>query len=71
MRTHSPWHGSPERDFLTFRKFIVLNSKDSVSSTQAKKRAEAEYDIVNPTQKIDSDFDKEVRKLLQNGGNNE
>lgn len=58
-------------DFLAFRKFNVLKGKGSVSSTQAKKKAEAEYDIFNPTQKIDSDFDKEVRKLLQNGGNNE
>ena len=58
-------------DFLAFRKFNVLKGKGSVSSTQAKKKAEAEYDIFNPTQKIDSDFDKEVRKLLQDGGNNE
>ena len=58
-------------DFLSFRKFNVLKGKGSISSTQAKKKAEAEYDIFNPTQKIDSDFDKEVRKLLQDGGNNE
>lgn len=58
-------------DFLAFRKFNVLKGKGSVSSTQAKKKAEAEYDIFNPTQKIDSDFDKEVRKLLQDGENNE
>ena len=58
-------------DFLSFRKFDILNGKGSISSTQAKKKAEAEYDIFNPTQKIDSDFDKEVRKLLQDGGNNE
>ena len=58
-------------DFLAFRRFNVLKGKGSVSSTQAKKKAEAEYDIFNPTQKIDSDFDKEVRKLLQDGGNNE
>lgn len=58
-------------DFLAFRKFNVLKGKGSVSSTGAKKKAEAEYDIFNPTQKIDSDFDKEVRKLLQDGGNNE
>ena len=58
-------------DFLAFRKFNVLKGKGAVSSTQAKKKAEAEYDIFNPTQKIDSDFDKEVRKLLQDGDNNE
>lgn len=53
-------------DFLSFRKFSILKDKGSVSSAQAKAKAEAEYDIFNPTQKIDSDFDKEVRKLLQN-----
>ena len=58
-------------DFLAFRKFNVLKGKGSVSSAQAKKKAEAEYDIFNPTQKIDSDFDKEVRKLLQDGDKNE
>ena len=54
-------------DFLAFRKFDILKDKGSVSSVQAKKKAEAEYDIFNPTQKIDSDFDKEVRRLLGNG----
>ena len=58
-------------DFLAFRKFNVLKGKGSVSSSQAKRKAEAEYDIFNPTQKIDSDFDKEVRRLLQDGDNNE
>ena len=58
-------------DFLSFRKFNVLQGKGSVSSSQAKRKAEAEYDIFNPTQKIDSDFDKEVRRLLQDGDNNE
>lgn len=53
-------------DFLSFRKFSILKDKGSVSAAQAKAKAEAEYDIFNPAQKIDSDFDKEVRKLLQN-----
>ena len=53
-------------DFLSFRKFSILKDKGSVPAAQAKAKAEAEYDIFNPAQKIDSDFDKEVRKLLQN-----
>ena len=53
-------------DFLSFRKFSILKDKGSISAAQAKAKAEAEYDIFNPTHKIDSDFDKEVRKLLQN-----
>ena len=31
---------------------------------EAKKKAEEEYDVFNKTQRIDSDFDKEVRGLL-------
>ena len=53
-------------DFISFRKFSILKDKGSVSSAQAKAKAEVEYDIFNPAQKIDSDFDKEVKKLLQN-----
>lgn len=30
---------------------------------QPKQKAEQEYDIFNKTQKIDSDFDKEVRGM--------
>ena len=33
---------------------------------QGMKKAEEEYDIFNKTQRIDSDFDKEVRGLLNN-----
>lgn len=58
-------------DFLSFRKFNILKDKGSVSSVQAKKKAETEYDIFNPTQKIDSDFDKEVRRLIGDDGKNE
>ena len=31
---------------------------------QAKAKAESEYDIFNRTQRIDSDFDKEVNNML-------
>ena len=34
------------------------------SAAQAKAKAEAEYDLFNPTQQIDSDFDKEIRGML-------
>jgi hypothetical protein len=36
------------------------------SAAQAKKKAEEEYDIFNKTQRIDSDFDKGIRGLLNN-----
>ena len=54
-------------EFLTFRKYQILPDKGIISAVQAKKKAEEEYDIFNKTQRIDSDFDKEVRGLLDKG----
>ena len=51
-------------EFLTFRKYQILPDKGTISAAQAKKKAEEEYDVFNKTQRIDSDFDKEVRGLL-------
>ena len=51
-------------EFLTFRRYQILPDKGKISAVQAKKKAEEEYDIFNKTQRIDSDFDKEVRGLL-------
>lgn len=53
-------------EFLTFRKYQILPDKGKISAAQAKKKAEEEYDVFNKTQRIDSDFDKEVRGLLDN-----
>ncbi len=50
--------------FLTFNDYKILPDKGSISSAQAKVKAESEYDIFNRTQRIDSDFDKEVRNML-------
>ena len=50
--------------FLTFRKYQILPDKGRVSASQAKAKAESEYDIFNKTQRIDSDFDKQVRGML-------
>ena len=50
--------------FLTFNDYKILPDKGKISAVQAKKKAEEEYDIFNKTQRIDSDFDKEVRGLL-------
>ena len=52
-------------EFLTFRKYQILPDKGNISAAQAKKKAEEEYDIFNKTQRIDSDFDKEIRGLLK------
>ena len=51
-------------EFLTFRRYQILPDKGKVSAAQAMQKAEEEYDIFNKTQRIDSDFDKEVRGLL-------
>lgn len=51
-------------EFLTFRKYQILPDKGRISAAQAKSKAESEYDIFNKTQRIDSDFDKEVRGML-------
>ena len=52
-------------EFLTLRRYQILPDKGKISAAQAKKKAEKEYDIFNKTQRIDSDFDKEIRGLLK------
>lgn len=54
-------------EFLTFRRYQTLPDKGKISAAQAKKKAEEEYALFDPTQQIDSDFDKEVRKMLKDG----
>lgn len=51
-------------EFLSFRRYQILPDKGRVSAAQARAKAESEYDTFNRTQRIDSDFDKEVRNLL-------
>lgn len=52
-------------EFLTFRRYQILPDKGQVSATEAKAKAESEYDIFNKTQRIDSDFDKQIRGMLE------
>ena len=52
-------------EFLTFRRYQTLPDKGKISAAQAKKKAEDEYALFDPTQQFDSDFDKEVRKMLK------
>lgn len=52
-------------EFLSFRRYDILPDKGKVSARQAKQKAEAEYDLFNPTQKIVSDFDKALRQWSQ------
>lgn len=53
-------------EFLTFRRYQILPDKGKISAAEAKQKAENEYDIFNRTQRIDSDFDKEIRGMLGN-----
>ena len=51
--------------FLSFRKFKILPNKGRISKEQADAKAESEYEIFNKTQPIISDFDKQIRGMLE------
>ena len=51
--------------FLAFNEYQILEGYGSVSRKQAENKAIAEYDKFNQQQKIESDFDREVKKLLK------
>lgn len=51
-------------EFLAFRRYDILPDNGKISSKSAKEKAEQEYKEFNKTQKIISDFDKEVQKML-------
>ena len=51
--------------FLTFREYKVLSGKGRISTKAAAEKAVREYDVFNKTQKITSDFDREVTQLLE------
>lgn len=49
--------------FLNFNEYKVLTGKGHISKLKADKKAISEYEDFNKTQKIISDFDKEIKKL--------
>ncbi|MGG7034904.1 MAG: virulence RhuM family protein [Flavobacterium sp.] len=49
--------------FLTFNDYKILEGKGKISKIQADKKAINEYEVFNKTQRIVSDFDKELKKL--------
>lgn len=51
--------------FLSFNEYKVLNSKGQISREKAEEKAMSEYDKFNKTQKIESDFDKEVMEKIK------
>jgi hypothetical protein len=54
--------------FLSFREYKILPDKGAVSRQTAALKAETEYAEFNKTQKITSDFDRQVRKLVEKVG---
>lgn len=53
--------------FLSFNRYDILKDKGRISRAMAEAKAKTEYKEFNKTQKIDSDFDKEIKKLLPKG----
>lgn len=51
--------------FLTFNDFKTLPDRGKVSAAEAKAKAETEYNLFNPTQRIESDFDREICGMLK------
>ena len=59
---------SSVNEFLSFRRYNILPDKGRISKAQADSKAEAEYDIFNRTQPITSDFDKEIKRIIEQEG---
>lgn len=53
--------------FLAFNEYRVLEGYGSISREQADQIALAEYEKFNKQQRIESDFDRQVKKLLNKG----
>ncbi|WP_127346234.1 virulence RhuM family protein [Pseudidiomarina mangrovi] len=51
--------------FLAFNEYQILEGYGSVSRAIAQQKAYQEYEQFNKQQKIESDFDRQVKKLLQ------
>lgn len=50
-------------EFLSFRRYEILENKGKISKQLADEKATAEYFVFNKTQKINSDFDKQIKRL--------
>ena len=53
--------------FLAFNEYRILEGYGSISREQADQIALAEYEKFNKQQRIESDFDRQVKKLLNKG----
>tara|TARA_R110000850_G_scaffold271198_2_gene405303 strand:+ start:103736 stop:104767 length:1032 start_codon:yes stop_codon:yes gene_type:complete len=50
--------------FLAFNEYQILEGYGSITRNQAEQKAFAEYEKFNKQQRIESDFDREVKKML-------
>ena len=70
IKNHTPFTmeslSNSVNKFLEFNEYKILENKGTVSREQAKQKAFDEYEEFNKTQKIESDFDKEMKKVLKN-----
>lgn len=55
--------------FLAFNEYNVLEGFGTVTRKQAEEKAFAEYEKFNRLQKIESDFDRELKKLIKQDKN--
>jgi hypothetical protein len=51
--------------FLAFNEYKILEGYGQISRKQAEQKAFTEYEKFNKQQRIESDFDRELKKLLQ------
>jgi hypothetical protein len=57
--------------FLSFNEYRILEGYGSITRQQAEQKAFAEYEKFNRQQRIESDFDREVKRLLKAKGEKE
>ena len=51
--------------FLEFNEYKILENNGTITKIQAEQKAFSQYEEFNKTQKIESDFDKEIKKILK------
>ena len=51
--------------FLEFNEYKILDGNGTISRSQAEQKAFGEYEEFNKIQKIESDFDREMRRVLE------
>jgi len=56
--------------FLEFNEYKILENNGKISKSKAEQKAFDEYDEFNKIQKIESDFDKKIKNILNKKGDN-